>query len=208
MKKLFLASVAAYTLDKVLSLLPDKPNNLKLAFVPTATNLSEDKSWLLTDRDKLVEFGFKVTDLDIEGQSEEALKAKLADIDVLYVSGGNTFYLLEKSRESGFDKLAKEFINKGKVYIGSSAGTVIVCPTIGFVEGMDDPAVAPSLTSFDGFNEVDYLIMPHYGDEDYQEVIEKNLTEWKSKGYEIKTLTNNQALIINGDKSEIVESNN
>lgn len=205
MKKLFLASVAANILDKVQPLLPDKPNNLQLAFVPTAANLSEDKSWLLTDRDKLVEFGFKVTDFDIEGQSEEDLKGKLADIDVLFVSGGNTFYLLEKARQSGFDKLAKDFINKGKVYIGSSAGSVIVCPTIGFVDGMDDPSVAPSLTSFDGFDEVDYLVMPHYGEEKYKDVIDKNLTEWKSKGYEIKLLTNNQALIVNGTESRMVE---
>jgi len=205
MKKLFLSSVACLTLDKVIPILPDKPNKLNLAFVPTASNPYNDKSWLYKDRAKLVEMGFKVKDVDIEGKTEEELRKELSNIDVLYVSGGNTFYLLEKAIASGFDKLAKELINKGIVYIGSSAGSVLLCPTIGFVEGMDDPKIAPSLKSYDGLNEVDFLVMPHYGDEDYKEVYKEILEQWKDKGYELKLLSNNEALIVEGNELRIVE---
>ena len=205
MKKLFLSSVACFTLDKIKPLLPDVPNKLEVAFVLTASNPYKDKSWLYRDRDKLVEMGFKVKDVDIEGKTQEVLKKELSGIDVLFVSGGNTFYLLEKARESGFDKLAKELINQGTVYVGSSAGSVFVCPTIAFVEGLDDPKIAPSLTSHEGLNEVDFLLMPHYGDDEYKETYKKILEKWKDKGYKLKLLSNNEAIIVEGDKSKVVE---
>lgn len=206
MKKLFLASIAHITLDKIIPLLPGDPHKLKLAFIPTASNPYTDKSWLLKDRDKLVDMGFQVTDVDIEGKTEGELRKALADIDVLFVSGGNTFYLLEKTLASGFDNVAKECINAGKVYIGSSAGAVLVSPTIAFVEGLDDPKAAPSLESYEGLNEVPFLVMPHYGDADYEEVYKEVLEKWKDRGYELKLLTNNEALIAEGDTSRIVTS--
>ncbi len=205
MKKLFLASIAWITLDKILPLLPDKPNKLKLAFVLTAANPYSDKSWLLKDRDKLAEMGFEIIDLDIAGKTLSELKKVLFDIDVLFVSGGNTFYLLEKAIESGFDKIAKELINKGNVYIGSSAGSVLVCPTIEFVKGMDDPEIAPNLKSYEGLNEVDFLLLPHYGDEEYKDVFPEILKKWKDKGFELKLLNNNQALIVNDNSIQTVE---
>jgi len=204
MKKLFLASIAFVVLDKVRPLLSDDPHKLKLAFIPTASNPSKDKSWLLKDRDKLVAMGFTVTDVDVEGKTEGELRKVLADSDVLFVAGGNTFYLLEKTRASGFDKVAKEFIDKGKVYIGSSAGAALVCPTIAFVEGLDDPKAAPALTSYEGLHEVPFLVMPHYGDEDYKEVYETVLEKWKDRGYELKLLTNTEALIVEGDSTRLV----
>ena len=205
MKKLFLSSVACNTLDRITPLLPDKPSNLKLAFIPTASNPYKNKSWLYKDRDKLVEMGFKVKDVDIEGKTYDELKKDLSDIDVLFVSGGNTFYLLEKTLEGGFNELAKKFINQGKVYIGSSAGSVLVCPTIAFVEGLDDPKEAPSLKSYDGLNDVNFLVMPHYGNEEYKEMYEKILEKWKGSGHELKLMTDNEALIVEGDNSRIVK---
>lgn len=200
MKRLFLASVAANTLDKIIHLLPDSPNKLKLAFVLTAANPYKNKEWLYFDRNKLVDMGFNVKDIDIEGKTENILRKELLGVDILFVSGGNTFYLLEKARNSGFDKIAKEFINDGKVYIGSSAGSVFVCPTIEFVKGMDNPEIAPSLKTYEGLNEINFLVLPHRGDAEYKKYYNNTLKKWKGLGYEVKTLTNNEALIVEGDK--------
>ena len=125
MKKLFLTSVACLTLDKITELLPSDPSKLKVAFIPTASNLYKDKSWMYKDRDKLVTMGFEVQDLDIADKTKDVIEKELNSIDVVFVSGGNTFYLLEKVRESGFDEVIKKLIDKGVVYIGSSAGSAI-----------------------------------------------------------------------------------
>ncbi len=206
MKKLFLASVAYKTLDKVLPLLPAVPSQLKLAFIPTASELYDDVSWLDKDRDKLVEMGFAVKDVSLKDSGIEKLRIELANIDVVFVAGGNTFYLLEKVIESGFDVLIKEMIDRGVVYIGSSAGSVLVSPTIEFVAGFDDPSAAPSLKSFNGLKIVDFLVAPHYQDQEYEVPFTKMLHEWQNKEYELKLLTNNQALIVDDDKLRVVES--
>lgn len=205
MKKLFLSSVACLTLDKINELLPDEPSQLKLSFIPTASNLYKDKSWLYKDRDKLVEMGFIVKDLDIEGKTKEYLQQELLDVDGVFISGGNTFYLLEKVRESGFDEIIKKLVEKGIVYIGSSAGSAIVCPTIGMVNGLDDPAEAPALKSYEALHLVDFIIFLHYGDDDYKQQYETIVREWTTKGYECKYLANNQALVINGNDCKLVE---
>lgn len=191
-----------FVLDKGLELLPDEPKNLNLAFIPTATNLYKNKSWLYKDRDRLIAMEFIVRDVDIEDKTREDLEKEL---DVIYVSGGNTFYLLEKVRASGFDEIVKKLIDKGVVYIGSSAGAALVCLTIEPIMGMDDPEVVPSLTSYERLGIVDYLVLPHYGDEDYKKYYAAMLKKWENKGYELRLLTNNQALIVNGDVSKIVD---
>ncbi len=100
--------MACFTVQKVTEILPDKPANLKLAFISTASNPYKDKSWLYKDRDKLIEMGFIVKDIDIAYKTHEYLQKELATVDVVFVSGGNTFYLLEKVRDSGFDKIIKK----------------------------------------------------------------------------------------------------
>ncbi|WP_252346614.1 Type 1 glutamine amidotransferase-like domain-containing protein, partial [Listeria monocytogenes] len=38
--------------------------------------------------------------------------------DFIYVTGGNTFFLLQELKRTGADKLILEEIAKGKLYIG------------------------------------------------------------------------------------------
>jgi dipeptidase E len=205
MRKLFLASVASITLDKVEELLPDKPSNLNLAFVTTAADPYEDKPWLYEDRDTLLRMGFRVKDFDIKNKTQETLNQELNNVDVVFVGGGNVFYLLEKTLESGFDTVVKQLIDKGVVYIGSSAGSALVCPTIEYGKSFDDPKKAPNLNTYDGLGIVDFLIIPHYGKEKYKQKQEVVEDEWRNKGFDIKLLTDNQAIIIDGEECKIIE---
>jgi dipeptidase E len=205
MRKLFLASAASITLDKVRKLLPDMPSNLNLAFVTTASDPYEDKAWLYEDRDKLISMGFKVKDFDIKNKTQETLNQELNNVDVIFIAGGNIFYLLEKTLKSGFDKVVKQLIDKGVVYIGSSAGSVLLCPTIEYCKTFDDPKIAPNLKSYNGLGIVDFLIIPHYEKEKYIQRQETVKNEWRNKGFNIKLITNNQAIIIDGKECEIVE---
>ena len=81
------------------------------------------------------------------------------EFDVMYMMGGNTFYLLNIIRKTGFDKNIKEFINSGKIYIGSSAGSEILGNSIDVAIGYDDNNV--NMTDFTGLKIVDGLIIPH-----------------------------------------------
>lgn len=205
MKKLFLASVVANTIDKLIGTLDELPERLTVAFIPTAADPYKDKWFIEEDRNKLKEKGFNVKDVDIKGKTEQELLQELKDADIIFVAGGNTFYLLEKARESGFDRTAKEFVEKGVIYVGSSAGATLAGPNIEPVKPFDDPSEAPSLKSFEGLNLVDFIILPHFGEEKDKQKYEEIVREYSEKGYKVIPLTDNQAVIVEGYEYKIVE---
>lgn len=50
--------------------------------------------------------------------------------DVIYLSGGNTFYFLKYLRENGMLPKLKKFVENGGVLMGLSAGSIIMTPSI------------------------------------------------------------------------------
>lgn len=203
--RLFLASVASKSLDKIANLLPNKPKNeIRVAFIPTAADPYKDKQFVKEDRDKLEEMGFEIFDLDIKDKTERQLEEELRNINIIFISGGNTFYLLDKARQSGFDQLVKDLVlGKGVLYIGSSAGAALAGPDIKPIELLDDPSSAPDLKSTKGLDLVNFVVLPHYGDKKYEEKFQKIIKEYENK-YELIPLTNEQAVIVEGSNYSIV----
>lgn len=56
-----------------------------------------------------------IEELDIRGKTYEDLQK--VDTDIIFVNGGNTFYLLHWVRESGFDRIIKKFVENGEALI-------------------------------------------------------------------------------------------
>ncbi|MCX6731102.1 MAG: Type 1 glutamine amidotransferase-like domain-containing protein [Candidatus Roizmanbacteria bacterium] len=206
MKTLFLASYFAFVSDLLLPLLPKKPNELRLAFIPTAADPYKIKPWFYGDKMKLKLMGFNMIDVDIKNKTKEQLITLLKDIDVIFVSGGNTYYLLEKAQESGFLEIGRELVEGGVLYIGSSAGSALACPTIEHIEDFDDKSIT-CITDFKGLGFTRKLILPHFGEEKYKSKFENIIERWISKKYEVLPLRNNQALVIQGDKEEVFTAN-
>jgi dipeptidase E len=206
MKKLFLTSVACKVLDKFVELLDCPPSDLTVAFIPTAADVYENKSFVDDDRNKLSELGFKILDINITNKTEEILQEQMKDIDIIFVAGGNTFYLLEKALASGFDKIVKKLVESGKYYIGSSAGSVLAGLTIEPVKLLDDPSKAQNLKSFDGLKLIDKIILPHCGNEKYQDKMNQILKDYSDVKDKIIKLTDNQAAIINDEAIKIISS--
>src|SRR5688500_7105932 len=126
----YLTSVAAKTLDKLIPLLPRSSRSMKVAFIPTAGDLYDTTPWIEEDREKLLALGFSIDEVDIKDKNPEELKKLFFDKDIIFVAGGNTSYLLEKAQESGFIKIVRDLVSKGKVYVGSSAGSLLASPNI------------------------------------------------------------------------------
>ena len=204
MKKLFLTSYFAFVSKLLLPLLPKQPNQLKLAFIPTAADPYKIKPWFYGDKIKLKLMGFQIINVDIKNKTKEQLFKQMKDIDVIFVSGGNTYYLLEHVQKSGFDEIVKELTAKGQIYVGSSAGSVLAGSTIEHIEDLDDKTKA-SLTSFKGIGLIDFLILPHYGDSKYKYKFQQIMKKWSDKKYKIQTLTNTQVIVVNNNKIEILK---
>lgn len=202
--KLFLTSVAAKTLDKILPLLPKSSEGMKVAFIPTAGDLYTEKPWMEADRDKLNSLGFKVIDLDIKNKTESQISQILENVDIIFVAGGNTSYLLEKAQQSGFLKVVKELVANGKIYVGSSAGSLLAGPNIEVDKIYDDGEFGKVLDSYEALGFVDYVLLPHADNPKYESYLERIVKEYGNK-YKLKKLNDNQAVLVNGSDSHIIE---
>ena len=143
--------------------------------------------------------GFKLTEVGLKDKKKDDLLGMLQKVDIIYVAGGNTFYLLEKVRESGFDQVLPILLDRGIIYAGESAGAVLACPTIEPIKFMDEPSKAPNLKSFEGLGLVDFVVLPHYGAEFSEAVFEQLKAEYGNKGFKLIPLTNDQSIIVEND---------
>ena len=162
MKTLILASsgnlIAANNLNHFL---PKPLSEAKILYVTTASKKVNDSSYVERTRQKMDELNFSYTEFDIVGKSEEELKKALSDSDILYVEGGNTFYLLKAVRDTGFEKIVKEAIENGLVYWGVSAGAYIACQSI-IMATWSDRFDRCGVTDWTAMNLVPFFIKAHY----------------------------------------------
>ncbi len=198
---LFLTSQASSVLDLLLPKLSKPAHELTVAFIPTAAEPYPQSPWIDADRKKLTDLHFTVYDVDLKGKTQKQLSKELAKADIIFVAGGNTFYLLEQAQKSGFMELTKALVAKGIVYIGSSAGSVLAGPHIKSVNVFDDETIA-HLTSYTGLKLVDFIVLPHYNAAD-REKYERVMREFKGV-HKFIPLTNQQALIVTDQGYTIV----
>lgn len=205
MKKILLTSFAHKTLDAVNEFLVDDPKKMVAAFIPTAADPYRDKNFVAVDRAKLVEMGFQVIDIDIKNKTQDELEKSFESVDLVLVAGGNVFYLLDHAQKSGFLNILNKLIAKGVIYVGSSAGSVLACPTVAVAQLFDQVSCAPDLTSYEGLGVVDFLIIPHFEKPRYLERMRKTIEEWSGKGYHLYPLTDQQAIIVSGENYRFFE---
>lgn len=176
----------------------------KAIFIPTAGDPYENKDFVEADKIALKKNSINVTEVDIKNKSEEEIRRIVSTADIVLTAGGDTFYLMEKFKESGADRVIKDFIEKGGIYIGSSAGSIICCPTIEGAEEFDNPSLAPKLNNFDGMGIFKDVIIPHAHKEKYFERIKKATKKLESKGYKVYPLTDDDVLFFDGNDCVIL----
>src|SRR3989338_643263 len=131
MKRLFLTSSIKHVAKDVASRIGNA-KGMKLVFIDTPIEFKrKEKSWLNEDRQSLVDVGFDVTDYTITGKKKNQIKKDLGVFDVIYFSGGNQLYFLQKIQETECSEVLRDLIEKeGKIFIGTSAGSMVTALNI------------------------------------------------------------------------------
>ena len=162
--KLLLTSsgITKRTIAEGLGALVGKPaGQTKVGFIPTAVNVEEgNKDWYVNQFLNMWRFGYNMIDVVDPSAAEVDWRSRLADVDVILVSGGNTFHLLDQFRKTGFGDWLNENLDK-KVYVGISAGTIVATPTIEIASKPPGDRNLPGLSDLTGMNWVDCEIEPH-----------------------------------------------
>jgi len=121
--------------QKFLELLGKLPEDARVLFVPTAAITDGAKYYAGLCKEELLEMGFKEANI-VEHELDGSLtEAEAMEFDILYIPGGNTRHLLNRIKETGFDRIIKKMVYANKVYVGVSAGSLIATPNI----DKDDP---------------------------------------------------------------------
>lgn len=151
-----------------------------------------------TDHWRLIaeEKGFEFVFIDNMQEGEDALEEskKISSADILLISGGNTFELLDNLKKSGLDKAILEFIKKQQYILsGFSAGAIVLTPRIDVASeaGGDDNVVG--ITDLTGLGIIDFEVFPHYSEITDTAIFE----EYRQKSpYMVRELTDDELLVI------------
>ena len=202
MKRLFLTSAGLppETSEEFLGMLNKNPKDTKVCFITAIAGPYKDKWYVNRDLDRLKELGFEIIEVDLKQENENSLNKKLAEFDVVFVEGGNTFYLLKYVRDSGFDKAINKFLSKGGIYVGSSAGSMIAGLNIESAQWKHLDRNIVDLKDLTGLKLVPFVISVH--------VDEKNIELIKNcaskADYPVIALTDKQAILVENDNWRIV----
>lgn len=196
MKNIFLASSFADVYLDFKNSIKDSLIGKTITFIPTASKPEEVTFYVDNDRLAFEKLGMKVEILNIEQESYEMIEKTLNKNDYIFISGGNTFYLLQELRKSQADKIISNLIKQGKPYIGSSAGSIILALDIEYIKNMDDSSKAPELTDTKAMGIINFSILPHFGEEPFSEVTQQIFSNFHQK-IVLVPLNNKQFIYIN-----------
>ncbi len=204
MKKLFLSS-SFNDVSKILTNYETAFAGKRVTFIPTASMVEKVVFYVSSGRKALEKMGLVVETLEISTASKPEIEEKLKNNDFIYVTGGNTFYLLQELKRTGTDKIIIEEVNAGKLYIGESAGAIVASANIEYAKGMDNMKKAPDLTNFDALGLVDFYPVPHYESSPFQKAAQKIIDNYSSK-LNLIPISNQEAILVHNSNMRIERS--
>ena len=182
-------------------------DQMRIGYITTASKKARNKDFMEDFKISIDKEKYNFEEIDIEGKTETELKELFKNKNVIHIEGGNTFYLLKIIRETGFDKILKNLINEGKVYIGTSAGSYVACPNIEVSNWDKTGKDRFGITDYTALNLVPFVLKVHYKDE-MEEQVKEGVATLKCP---IRILRDGQGIIIEnykctfmGDGEEVI----
>ena len=138
---------------------------------------------------RVAAFGFQKKNIHVANYYDPAPFWGL-DIDVIYISGGNTFGTMKLIRDARFDQAIVDYVQKGVTYIGGSAGAHIATADITHVAKYDKDTFG--LTDFSGLGLYNGILICHYTEDRSADL--QSLTD--SGKYRVLPLADGQSVVI------------
>ena len=196
--------------DQLFALLGAPASGTKCCLITTASSRKERSATAAAAKDCFLRAGFACCDcVDIEFEDS----AKLAQYDVIYLNGGNPFYLLlQLSKSRALDRL-RTLAEQGKVIVGASAGAMVLADTIAHVSRLNAIAGCETmdldeLTDYRAVGLTDTKIVPHYNrclqaNPSFEMELRQLESDCKIR---LKRLSDGEAIVIHGNTVTWVRS--
>ena len=202
--KLFLSSIAISREQEkdFVALVGKELQDISFALIENAADPVSDaeRGFVQKTRKKIENTGVKIQQIDLNEfkGGTEGLYKKLKQFDVVWFGGGYTFYLRWIMKASGFDTIVSKLLKEGVVYGGGSAGAIVAGPSLEKFEEAGELEKCPEIIN-EGLGLTDLIIIPHWGEEDFQSDLVKIKKYYDTTNYTVLTLTDDQAVVINRD---------
>lgn len=147
-------SYLEYPKNNIKEFLGVKP--VRALFIPYAAVTFSYDSYEEKVNERFREIGHEVISVHRFPNPVEAVR----EADAIVTGGGNTWKLLKTVRDNNLIEIVRQKVISGTPYIGWSAGSNMVCPTIKTTNDM--AIVEPD--SFNALNLIPFQINPHYLD--------------------------------------------
>ena len=181
-----------------LKLLPKK-KKLSAVIITTASVDFKEKDYnAIKTKEQLNKLNIDVTFLDIEFEKATILK----QADIIYLNGGNPYYLLHFIKEKEIKKHIEEAINRNTILIGSSAGAFVLTKTIEIIDLFTPEQNTINLIKKNALNFLPFEILPHFDKYVSRGIIKENLVKEyeQKKNINIIKIKEKEAYIIDGNK--------
>ncbi|NLZ83933.1 MAG: type 1 glutamine amidotransferase-like domain-containing protein [Clostridiales bacterium] len=162
-------------------LIGKEPKDIKALFIPTAAIYPDAIKVLPKCLDDLLDAGVLPDNIEVYDLHYGMNYEELCKYDAIYVCGGDTEYLLKRINDTKFNISLKQFVDKGGVYVGVSAGSIVGANNLPNNLGFINCTLGVHVLEGSNAGETDTSLCPNID------------------------LTNNQAILIKGDKYLIVE---
>ncbi len=179
-----------------------KANELTVCFVTTASKPARNKDFIQRDLNAFSELGFgSVSQYDISNKPADLLAEDFDWFDIVFLSGGNTFYLMKQIRNSGFETAMPKMLDEGVIYMSSSAGSIAAGSTTVTSNWKNPdrrPITRPKYTQ--GLGYVPFAITPHLDDGNRRTIEELAGTV----DFPVAALTDEQSILVVNEEASIV----
>ncbi len=178
------------------------PATSRCYFVPTAADVEHEKFYMCKSMDDLAEMGFNPIWYSLKYKTRDLVQKELAEADLVFVGGGNTFYLLDIARKSGFLEVIDDLVrNKGVAYGGISAGTILAAQDISVAGWKPDGDTNDvNIADFKALGWINFTPFVHYEKEEYYASIQ----EHKKDGEEVLAIPNGAMVVVSGTETKLV----
>ncbi len=185
----------------------------KLAYIGNAkddASAEERTSQILKHKTQFESYGLQFGEIDLREYFDSKVPKDILDnYDAVWCPGGNTFLLRSAMKQSGFDKILVQKIKDNElVYGGSSAGSVVVGPTLHGTENGDDPSAVKNIYKseivWEGLGVTDFVVIPHVGSNWFDEESTKMKQALFENKVDYRELKDGQVIVVKDGSEEFL----
>lgn len=184
---------------KIFSLL--NPKSARIGYIPSVSDPT--RKYFNRTKDWYKKYGvenYQYFDLGEEYNEREI--EKLLSCDLIHLSGGDTIEFSKNIKNRNFKKTLKQFLDKGGILVGISAGSYVMTPHFQ-IKRVVYPEEVYKDEDLQGMGLVDFEFLPHL---QVKRHLVKNFLDYSktNKGRTIYLCEDNNGVFVNDGKIEIL----